>query len=219
MCIIAIDKKNKSIDKNTFETMYENNPDGFGGMYAANNKIISYKCFNVESAYNWYCKHKKKYPESVFILHFRISTGGSGIGNTHPFKVNNDCFFVHNGHFSGFGDKIKNQSDTNEIRNLLKLLPANFLDIGICKKLIRNLCGVSNKLVFLNSNGYITIFNDDLFTKDKNGFLFSNNSYISYYNDFDDPDPDDDFFEKYCDKCSTIDCMNCLHYQNHIFEH
>ena len=211
MCIIAIDKRNKCINEDTFKNMFYNNPDGFGGMFAANGKINTYKTYNEDTAWQWYEENKRKNPTSIFILHFRISTGGDGIDNLHPFRVNNNLYFVHNGHFSGFGDALKNQSDTNEIRNLLKLFPANFLDIGIVNKLLNNLCGHYSKLVFLSSNGNIKIFNEELFVTDKNGFLYSNNSYMNYiYGDkYDDDDDEELFVSTHCDFCTEYNCDNC----------
>lgn len=221
MCVILIDKKNKVISDDVILAAYAANNDGFGGMFAANGKIHSYKCFNANSALNWYKENKSEHPNSIFVLHFRISTGGTGIGNSHPFKVSNSLFFVHNGHIHGFGDKSKNKSDTNEFRNFLQLLPENFLNINICKKAINTMIGQNNKLVFLDSFGNVTCFNEHLFSDFKDFrasnksfeyFLFKNDQQDDYLTD----STIDDFIESACYHCSSLNCDNCTKYKDFI---
>lgn len=61
-----------------------------------------------------FLKYKEQLDLSSYILiHERISTGGDGLENSHPF-MNDEFVLIHNGIFNSFKDKnATNKSDTN----------------------------------------------------------------------------------------------------------
>ena len=80
MCIIAI--KNKGIElpsEQILETMFKNNSDGAGFMYAVDNKLIIQKGYmTFRSFMSALKKLEQKYDltEIPLVMHFRIATSG-----------------------------------------------------------------------------------------------------------------------------------------------
>jgi transcriptional regulator with XRE-family HTH domain len=108
----------------------------------------------------------------------RIEAGEVNASNLHPFLVNKDLGFVHNGVISGLGDA--KFSDTYYFNQLLQQLPTNFLKNKSIVDLIAARIG-RDKLVFLDKNSTWTIINP------ANGHFFegdwySNSSYVEVNN-------------------------------------
>ena len=202
MCIIAI--KNKGItlpDESTLITMFENNPDGAGFMYACNGNVFIEKGF---MSYNEFKagldKLSEKYDVSALplVMHFRIATSGNvDKGTTHPFPVSSkrkilrktsyttDLAIVHNGIIPISAPK--NMSDTMEyVAKKLTTYKGIQTDFYKHKHYLKRIeKEIKSKMVFLDKNGYISKIGDFI-TKD-NGMIYSNSSYMDrhYYYDFD----------------------------------
>lgn len=176
MCIICVKPEGKSLAENVIQNMWSVNSDGAGFMYAEDGVLHVQKGFMTLSEFKEaYEPHKLKQA----VLHFRIKTHGEkNPENTHPFYIDENLAFVHNGIIQGFGSN--SHSDTwhfNEeiIKPIRSELP-NFLDIKPITQLIQDKISYS-KLVFLNSEGEITIINKDKGVYSSDGFWFSNNSW------------------------------------------
>lgn len=114
--------------------------------------------------------------ESPFLIHFRIATHGTvDTFNCHPFFINKNLTFIHNGIISGIGtDKL--MSDTQLFNEkILKKLPKDFYKKEEYKLLIEKFI-VGSKLITLDINGDVAIFNESS-GHWKDGVWFSNNSY------------------------------------------
>lgn len=93
MCIICYTPAGVALpDKNTFKTMFNNNPDGGGLMYTDGGGVVIDKgFFDVNAMYNAARAARAKYPTTPVVLHFRISTqGGASAPLTHPYPVCGD---------------------------------------------------------------------------------------------------------------------------------
>ena len=179
MCLLISQPKNKSVSEEHLKTAYENNNDGAGFCYADNGRIIINKFRSFKKFYNQYETATKKHgATSDFIIHFRMSTHGTnkGVENVHPFKVNNELAFAHNGIISGVGDS-KRLSDTQLFnKKVLKNLPNDFIKNSIIQVLIGDWIG-NSKLVFLDNAGESFIVNKSMGHRDELGVWFSNESY------------------------------------------
>lgn len=180
MCIIAAIPKGKQINEDTFMTCWENNPDGTGMMYVNNGKIIVTKeLYDIDKLWRNYQKATKL--NTDIVLHFRIGTSGTFTSyNIHPFKVNSDLWFCHNGILKIDVPKNSKENDTQIFNNtVLKLLPKDFIYNHGIIKLITDYIGVYNKFVFLDSTGTVKIINKGSGIMYE-GIWFSNNTYKPY---------------------------------------
>jgi predicted glutamine amidotransferase len=177
MCIAILNKTEK-ITLSEFKNSLESNPDGFGMAYILGGKIQVYKSLS-QNAKKLYSEYSKVYDNTnhPIILHFRISTGGGiNLDNTHPFHINKNLVFAHNGMIKGYGTKTEN--DTRHFsRDILEKITENELfNNSAIQSLIENAIGYS-KLIFLNSKGQFKIYGEDLGHWSQSGNWFSNDSY------------------------------------------
>lgn len=167
-------------------------------MWVEDGKIGIFKNMSMDVSYEKYCEINSKYGDDPIILHFRIGTEGpNDLGNCHPFTVNENVAFCHNGILSeystGYGAEQyppytfviggeKRDSDTILFnKDILKLLPDNFLDNESTMTLIEDYIGSGNKLVFLDTSKdkpSVSIVNKSAGTVDaETGIWYSNGTY------------------------------------------
>jgi glutamine amidotransferase len=126
-------------------------------------KIIKgFKSF--EKFYRKYRRYENEYPESDFVIHFRIATHGDiSQTNCHPFYVNQNVGFAHNGILSCV-EVPKNSvlSDTQIFcRQVLKTFPTDFLNRPEYRKLLKFIAEKENsKFVFMTNENDICICNE-----------------------------------------------------------
>ena len=126
--------------------------------------------------YTAYKMANEKAPDRPFIIHFTIGTHGEKtVYNCHPFYVNKNLVFIHNGIIQGVGTDVK-KSDTQLFNDkVLKRLPKGWESNDAIRELISNYIGYS-KLVFLNVAGDVYIVNEKLGNW-LDGIWYSNMSY------------------------------------------
>lgn len=186
MCIAILNKiSSKDITKEQLLNCWENNYDGAGLLWSDGEKLNVYKELNdFNKLYNAYKSARKESIGDV-LIHFRISTHGKvDKTNCHPFLVNEELGFIHNGIIYEFGYE-KLYSDTYTLnRDVFQKLPKNFLDNDGVLNMLDVIIG-SSKLVFLNIDGYGLILNEKLGVWDNDNW-FSNTSYksVSRYIDY-----------------------------------
>ena len=161
MCVAVLKPKNSKIDDKTMEKCWETNPDGGGFMYVNDNKIIIRKeVDSFEKYISMYRKHERLV-DTDFILHFRIATSGLiDVANTHPHKVNDDVYMVHNGVIDRCSVADSEISDTMKFCKFISNLPNNFTGNKSMIELITGYIG-TDKMIFLNRNGDIKIVNEN----------------------------------------------------------
>lgn len=177
MCIIAIQPLGVKIKESTLKNCWESNNDGAGIMYVDNGKIIVNREMHSFNEFMKLKKHADKLNSNI-VMHFRIATsGGINEKNCHPFKVNNDVYFCHNGILDIEVPKNSNINDTQIFNNsFMKGLPNNFVQNDSIMQLIEFTIGNRNKFVFLDSSGQFYILNENAGRWDS-GAWFSNDSY------------------------------------------
>jgi predicted glutamine amidotransferase len=187
MCIAILNKKEATLKRELLKNCWDNNGDGAGLLYIDNKKQM--KTFkelkSFEVFYQEYSRVKKSYGKRNIVIHFRISTHGKiDETNCHPFLVNDNLGFVHNGMIYDVPTS-KDYSDTymfNEV--VLKNFTEGFEYNEIILDMLEGFIG-SSKLVFLNSNNEYAIVNEKA-GHWANGCWFSNGSYkyVSNYVDY-----------------------------------
>ena len=176
MCIAIYKPEGKLISQETLQQCYNANSDGAGYMFHKGDKLYVKKGF-FSFADFWKSYKRDKNKEAV--IHFRIKTHGLiNEANCHPYKINDNFAFVHNGMITGYTDPTK--SDTwlfNE--DVLQPFVAKWGNLGLfedpVKKLIESRIGYS-KLIFMDNTGNTKIFNEEKGVWDE-GIWYSNTSY------------------------------------------
>ncbi len=181
MCIAILNtKKGGRLPKNQIQNSWDNNDMGAGLLWSKDNKLNVFKTYEYDEYLDKYNEIRDDKSVGNIVLHFRIATSGyNGEHNLHPFLVNNDLGFVHNGVIKGLGNK--SFSDTYQFNDMLKKFGHNFVGCEMTKYFISEYIGYS-KLIFLDSKDRYTIINEDL-GKWNSGNWYSNDSY-KQYNDF-----------------------------------
>lgn len=163
MCVIIYLPKEKNITNADLRRAYKANPDSVGYMYAHSGKLVLERFLAFRPFLSKFRQDLKKYgAESDFTIHFRIATSGKvDIANCHPFRIDKDHGFVHNGVITGWGSGVC--SDTNEFRTkvltpMAKAFP-DFMESESVEELIRGYVGTYNKLVFMKADGNSWILN------------------------------------------------------------
>lgn len=162
MCIIIYQPPGKTIPKMHFENSYSHNKDGCGIIAADGKHLYRYRQLNGwDKMYQIYLGLKEKFDFPI-IIHFRTKSKGEvSIKNCHPFYVNNNLGFAHNGTINDLDLGVNDtRSDTyffNEM--VLKKLPANFLENNAYKLLLSDFIGFS-KIAFMDSAKNVTILNE-----------------------------------------------------------
>lgn len=179
MCIAILNKKNMLPD-DYIKNSWDNNNQGAGMLYVLSGKLQTFKTYDFKEFKKTYKEIRKKI-DSPIVLHFRIATSGfQKYVNLHPFLVDDNLGFVHNGVIYGLGNK--DYSDTYEFNELyLKKLPKDFLKNEGIVSLIQSYIDTS-KLIFLSSDNTYNIINEGLGVWDNDNWL-SNTSYLQT-NDF-----------------------------------
>lgn len=190
MCIAIYLPEFKEIDKKTLEICNEANPDGMGfAFFNDKNKMVLNKTVDpkkINKMINILISVRKYFIYRPFLIHFRIATHGQVIQECcHPFRVNNDTVFCHNGilHYEYGVNKTSLKSDTMMFNEkILRKLKKTELDSmmegknEVLKELLEGYIGDRNKMILLNSKDQVQILNEKAGIWDK-GIWYSNSSY------------------------------------------
>ena len=179
MCIAILNTKGTTLKKQLLSNCWENNGDGAGILYIDNyNQLQTFKTLDsFDEFYENYISIKQTFGRRNMLLHFRISTHGTiNEENCHPFIVDENVGFIHNGMISNVPDSVQ-YSDTNMLnRTLLQKMKVGFEQDDDVLDFLMSLIGSGNKLVFLNKNNEWSIVNEGAGHWHL-GCWFSNDSY------------------------------------------
>jgi hypothetical protein len=206
MCLVIVKPPGVTFSDKDLRDYEAHNPNGFGMMWHEDGKVNIMRTLN-----------SKEIPllldmvkESEAVLHWRYTTAGTdSIQNTHPFEITPRLAMVHNGVLPLY-PKDPRQSDTFMFANEIMPEYLNGSEVVDDSDIPRldEWIGPSNRLVFLDDTGKITIVG-----KEKglmhNGCWYSNTyawtqphkwrtsvgltSYRHHYDRHRDPYDDDDY--------------------------
>lgn len=190
MCIIAVIPKGHQLPNDTtISTMWKNNPDGAGIMYAHGGKVYIRKGFMHLEKFK---KALKTIPDgAATVLHFRIAThGGISPEMCHPFPLSGNekhmtavnftttIGIAHNGIINI--KTRKGMSDTAEyilsqLAPLSMACPHWYTDVNALR-MVEN--AIQSRMAVLDATGEIVTIGNGW--QEEDGILFSNSSYISW---------------------------------------
>ena len=175
MCVVIAKPRGSALDTQTLHRCWIANNQGAGVSWSEKGKLFIEKGFMDWDTFKDFWD-ARDWTEIACIVHFRIAThGGVNEENTHPFWVfPGQLAFAHNG-MMDFTKEFSHISDTQVFnRYILKQLPRNFLSNSGIRLMMEDYIGQSNKLVFLNRDGELSIINEDYGSWEENGCWFSN---------------------------------------------
>ncbi|MFA5543159.1 MAG: class II glutamine amidotransferase [Bacilli bacterium] len=170
MCILIVKKAGSVIKEEALENGFNNNPDGWGFSYVDQSRgVIEVK--KGLSSFKTFLKHYRKAeqenPESNFLIHFRIATsGGIKEVNCHPFVLNENIVYAHNGILSNVlkADLEGDENDTRAFgRIILKPLYEinnRFYENPTFNRLILSFIESRNKVAILDIENNVKIYNE-----------------------------------------------------------
>lgn len=188
MCIIAVTPAGMKLTDETIGHCWTNNPHGGGFAYVDNSDTVRvFATLDKQEFLDAFHNAAGKYARtSPMLSHFRIKTHGEkSLDNCHPFKVNSNLVFAHNGIIDiPIPDDMRKMSDTSVFNDLvLKKLPKDFVLQWALRDLIRKYIGYS-KLVFLDKTRRVTFINKNLGVTDGECW-FSNETFKeTVYSDY-----------------------------------
>lgn len=178
---------NGKIDKTDFVKGLDHNSDGIGIMYVEEGRVVVKKTVNKNMFDDIVDELNEQ--DQPKLLHMRYATHGSkDVERCHPFKVLSkdegdkiDLYLMHNGVLRGVGSHTT-KSDTQLFaeRWLRPILRKNhkLLQVDAFQALLEDFIGTNNKLVFLDSDGNITLINEGAGLW-ANGTWLSSPNYVS----------------------------------------
>lgn len=180
MCIAILKPEKINIKKDILKNCFLHHYDGAG--FAVHNPednslIVKKGFFSFEDFWNAY----KPFENMKMLIHFRWATHGKhDEENCHPFNVNDNIAFVHNGQIKNVRIWNKDFSDTwhfNEaiLKPIIKDFPTILKNKIFCL-LLENYIEKGSKLIFLDNEGNHCIVNEAQGVWDS-GCWFSNETY------------------------------------------
>ena len=179
MCLAIVKKPRVVIPESHLKEGWNHNPNGGGyafvkdGAVQTRNGFMKYKDFAAS-----YAEDFADNPDSVFLLHFRItSQGDSSADNTHPFPIMGGAM-IHNGTLTGTGSKYGvGPSDTKLFAERYSAVLS--YDFVIDNKFKLNEAIRGSKVCLLYDDGKYAIINE-ADGKWEDDVWYSNYSYRTY---------------------------------------
>jgi hypothetical protein len=183
MCIAIFKPFGTEITDEILRRCFNKNSDGCGCAFikttrSGKRQISIIKGLDFDTWLPKFREAEESNPSSNFLIHFRIKTHGKiDLDNCHPFVIDNRHVFIHNGMISGVGTDA-NKSDTRLFNDkILRTLPKDWMGSMGTKTLIEDFIGFGSKLVIMNLDGDVEIYNEDRGEWADTGIWYSNSGY------------------------------------------
>ena len=179
MCIAIGKPAGMAITEQILERCFDSNPDGAGFCVEVDGKLVVNKgYFTFKDFYTAYAP----YENLKALIHFRIKTHGAlDEDNCHPFFVNDNVAFIHNGIINSVPTH-KNKSDT-QMFNAQYLQPIvtnygeNALKDPTISELLGKFIGASKLVLMIKGEEEFVFVNKSLGNQSTEGIWFSNYSW------------------------------------------
>ena len=184
MCVAIVKPAGFRISEEILRRCWKNNNDGCGIAYIkhakgkgkAKNKMCVYHSLGLNPFLKELGRVEEEYPNFPMLLHFRAtSKGETSLSNCHPFIIDKDHAFVHNGTIAKVDDDpMKLKSDTAMFNEtIMQKLPAGWFGNPAVQEIVEDYIGFS-KLAMLRIDGKVMIFNEKKGDESDEGVWFSN---------------------------------------------
>lgn len=183
MCIIVQVPAGKSISKQQLQNCYDHNHDGWGIMFAKNNKLVTVK--EVSSFDKFLATWNDVPRDAERAVHFRIKTAGEiNKANCHPFMPTENIAMMHNGMIDTQLIQDKMSDTFNFVEYELKPVIAgwpSFMDDDAFRELMEEVTGGWSKLLFLDNTGKMLRVRPKAWIEREGLFYSNSNSFCVKY--------------------------------------
>lgn len=178
MCVIVHKQKDVPLSQKVLRECWNQNPHGAGIMWTEDQKLSCEKGFmTFASLWSRLSDESLDFKGKECVIHFRYGTAGLKTPELcHPFIINPNLAFVHNGilSHSELYDPLDQKSDTQLLcLKIFKQLPQNFLNNRGISLLLENYFQGS-VFVFMDSSGKVTKMGEIDNGIETDGYWFSN---------------------------------------------
>lgn len=190
MCIAVLQLPGATkLPMNKFMDYGRRNPDGFGLLYINDGKLDQYKTLGLNDFYNHYQSVFDKFNKySTILVHFRLGTQGKkDLNNCHPFLVNDEVGFIHNGIIRTQWEWDKEYPDNSDTfifnEKILKPIGSDVMYNQTAIELVSDYIGAGNKIPMISTRGDYIIYgqNNGEWDKSKTTWLsFKESTYSQY---------------------------------------
>lgn len=188
MCLIVFVPKGGRFPYKDLETIYENNPDGFGMMWTDGDRLRGAKGLVSLDEVRYMIRTG---PQNSVAYHFRFATrGASDEDNVHPFEVTDRFWFMHNGTIHDM-KKHETKSDTalfaEGLQKFFEHEPDRAYDTVFSRDFlpeIEEMIGLNNKMLFMGvKNGlrYVRLLNQNKWVKIEGAVVSNLYSFNPYH--------------------------------------
>ena len=191
MCLLISKPADTVFDEDDIKDFYSYNPDGLGIMYAEGGVLYAFKILpdTAKQAVDFYNKHAIG---RDCVIHFRQRTHGEvDLANCHPYEVFGDgstlpVYVAHNGILPTADEHNDAMSDTwHYIQDYIITTTKDIPEMLFNPKFVEMLgahIGVGNKLIFVSSDGEMSIVNKKSFTPYKGALMSNTYAWSGGYN-------------------------------------
>ena len=153
MCLLVVCPPGEVLSDKHIETAWRYNPNGGGFAHIGKaGRIRPFRSMSLKAMKMAYHAAVKQYPNSPFMVHFRLATHGKvNLDNVHPFKVNHHTYMAHNGILSDVVPRGGMSDSKTFAKDWLSDLPRDFLDNWTITALIEEFT-MGSKLAFLTTD-------------------------------------------------------------------
>lgn len=179
MCLLIAKPAGVKVQKKYLQNGFRENPHGAGFAVAVDGKLLMRKGF---FNFKQFWKSYREFQEYSAVIHYRwANIGPQTVDNCHPFIVDENLIFAHNGTISITRDDEK-KSDTRtfceKIARECRKYDYNFLQDETTRWFLSKSIG-NSKLAFIDSTGELTIINKER-GQEHEGTWFSNDDYKKF---------------------------------------
>lgn len=180
MCLLIKKPAATRFDKEDILDFYQRNKDGVGIMFAEGGTLHVQKVLpnTAEDAWEFY----KDFADKECVIHFRMQTHGDiDMENCHPYKVFGEgeadapVYMAHNGVLSTGNAADKSKSDTwhyiNDIIRPCAQGSSDILFVPAFVSLLEKHIGSTNKFIFMDADGRVSVVNKQAFVQYKGADL------------------------------------------------
>ena len=178
MCWLFHKPSGKRVPEEYCNRAQKINKDGYGLTWFKDGEVQVFKTMD----YSEFLTKLKTLDDCNVVGHLRFtSMGKTNLENSHPFDCGNGAYMAHNGTMSSMKTVActKTCEDNSDTRNLAEVIKLCKWDkISDVLPLIHQITGTyGNKLVFMESNGEVTIVNKQL-GNEEDGIWYSNEYHV-----------------------------------------
>lgn len=184
MCLLIHQPRGTTFSRAEISDFVDNNPDGFGFMFAHDGKLYTHKM--LDDGREVYDAYTKWVAGREAVLHFRMATHGTRkLDNAHPFEIVPGISLAHNGILSIGNPYDSDKTDSEHfveyfLRPIAEQNPDRLFEPEFAR-MVGALIGPSNKFVIADWSGRVAIINEESGVRHKRAWMSNTYAWTNPY--------------------------------------